>query len=145
MARVVYVALHPKREGKQMDVGQLRRIQLFSDANEDELGNLGASAESVEFSERAEIIREGDFSSALLAIAEGTVEVTRSGEHIATLGPGDVFGDVGVLDEARRNATVTATSRLKLVIMGQLEVQRLKANAPEIYARIEELAQERRR
>jgi hypothetical protein len=52
---------------------------------------------------------------------------------------------VGVLDDARRNATVTATSRLKLVIMGQLEVQRLKANAPEIYARIEKLAQERRR
>ena len=127
-----------------MDVGQLRRIQLFSDADEDELGKLGASAESVEFSERAEIIREGDFSSALLAIEEGTAEVTRGGKHIATLGPGDVFGEVGVLDDARRNATVTATSRLKLVIMGQLEVQRLKANAPEIYTRIEKLAHERR-
>jgi CRP-like cAMP-binding protein len=127
-----------------MDVGQLRRIQLFSDANEDELGKLGAFAESVEFSERAEIIREGDFSTALLAIAEGTVEVTRGGKHIATLGRGDVFGEVGVLDDAARNATVTATSRLKLVIMGQLEVQRLKANSPEIYARIEKLAQERR-
>jgi hypothetical protein len=49
-----------------------------------------------------------------------------------------------VLDDARRNATVRATSRLKLVIMGQLEVLRLKANAPEIYARIEKLARERR-
>ena len=127
-----------------MDVGQLRRIQLFSDADEDELGKLGASAESVEFSERVEIIREGDFSRALLAIEQGTAEVTRGGKHIATLGPGDVFGEVGVLDDALRNATVTATSRLKLVIMGQLEVQRLKANAPGIYARIEKLAQERR-
>jgi CRP-like cAMP-binding protein len=127
-----------------MDVGQLRRIQLFSDANEDELDTLGGFAEAVEFSERAEIIREGDDSRALLAIAEGTAEVTRDGKHIATLGPGDVFGEVGVLDDALRNATVTATSRLKLVIMGQLEVQRLKANAPEIYARIEKLAQERR-
>jgi CRP/FNR family cyclic AMP-dependent transcriptional regulator len=127
-----------------VDVGQLRRIQLFSDANDDELGKLGAFAESVEFSEKAEIIREGDFSTAVLAIAEGTAEVTRGGKHIGTLGPGDVFGEVGVLDDARRNATVTATSRLKLVIMGQLEVQRLKSNATEIYARIEKLAQERR-
>ena len=125
-------------------MAHLRQIQLFADADEDELDRLGASAESVEFSERAEIIREGDFSTALLAIEEGTVEVTRGGEHIATLGPGDVFGEVGVLDNALRNATVTATSRLRLIIMGQVDVQRVKSNAPEIYARIEQLAEERR-
>jgi len=127
-----------------MDVGQLRRIQLFSDVDEDELDKLLASAESVEFSERAEIIREGDFSRALLAIEEGTAEVTRGGEHIATLGPGDVFGEAGLLDDTLRNATVTATSRLKLIIMDQLEVQGLRESAPEIYARIEELAKVRR-
>jgi CRP/FNR family transcriptional regulator, cyclic AMP receptor protein len=71
------------------------------------------------------------------------VEVARGGEHIANLGPGDVFGEVGVLDDALRNATVTATSRLKLIIIDQLEVQRLKETAPEIYARIEKLAEER--
>jgi CRP-like cAMP-binding protein len=126
-----------------MDPLQLRRIPLFSDADDDELNRLGAFAESVEFSERAEIIREGDFSSALLAIEEGTVEVSRGGEHIATLGPGDIFGEAGVLNDAVRNATVTATSPLRLIIMGHFEVQRLKRNAPEIYARIERLAEER--
>jgi CRP/FNR family cyclic AMP-dependent transcriptional regulator len=98
----------------------------------------------VEFSERAQIIREGDVSRALLAIEEGTAEVTRGGEHIATLGPGDVFGEVGVLDDALRNATVTATSRVKLIILDQLEVQRLREKAPEIYQRIEKLAEDRR-
>ena len=71
------------------------------------------------------------------------MEVARGGEQIANLGPGDVFGEVGVLNDALRNATVTATSRLKLIIMDQLEVQRLKETAPEIYARIEKLAEER--
>ena len=127
-----------------MDVEQLRRVELFSDADENDLAKLGASAESVEFSERAEIIREGDFSRALLAIVEGTAEVTRGGERIATLGPGDVFGEVGVLDDALRNATVTATSPLKLIIMDQLEVQSLRQEAPKLYARIEELAETRR-
>jgi CRP-like cAMP-binding protein len=126
-----------------MDPGQLRQIPLFSDAADSELKRLGAFAESVEFSERAEIIREGDFSRALLAIEEGTVEVARGGEHITNLGPGDVFGEVGVLNDSLRNATVTATSRLKLIIIDQLEVQRLKETAPEIYARIEKLAEER--
>ena len=71
------------------------------------------------------------------------MEVARGGEQIANLGPGDVFGEVGVLNDALRNATVTATSRLKLIIIDQLEVQRLKETAPEIYARIEKLAEER--
>ena len=71
------------------------------------------------------------------------MEVARGGEHIANLGPGDVFGEVGVLNHVLRNATVTATSRLKLIIIDQLEVQRLKETAPEIYARIEKLAEER--
>jgi CRP/FNR family cyclic AMP-dependent transcriptional regulator len=128
-----------------MDALQLRRIPLFSDADDDELNKLGAFAESVEFSERAEIIREGDFSRALLVIEEGTVEVTRGGEHIADLGPGDIFGEAGVLNDVVRNATVTATSRLKLIIVGQVEVQGLKQNAPEIYARLEKLAAERSR
>ena len=127
-----------------MDADQLRRIQLFSDADEEELSKLGATAESVEFSERAVIIREGDFSRALLAIEEGTAEVTRDGQHIATLGPGDVFGEVGVLDDALRNATVTATSDLKLIILDQFEVQRLREKAPGVYQRIEKLAEDRR-
>jgi CRP-like cAMP-binding protein len=126
-----------------VDALQLRRIPLFSDAADDELNKLGAFAESVEFSEKAEIVREGDISRALLAIEEGTVEVTRGGEHIANLGQGDIFGEAGVLNDAVRNATVTATSRLKLIIMGQFEVQRLKKSAPEIHSRIERLAKER--
>jgi CRP/FNR family cyclic AMP-dependent transcriptional regulator len=126
-----------------MDALELSQIPIFSDADDDELKKVGATAESVEFSENAEIIREGDFSTALLAIDEGTVEVTRRGEHIANLGPGDIFGEAGVVNDAVRNATVTTTSRLRLIIMGQLEVQRLKKNAPEIYARIERLAEER--
>jgi CRP-like cAMP-binding protein len=126
-----------------MDAHQLRRIPLFSGVDDDELKTVGEFAESVELSESAEIIREGDFSRALLAIEEGTAEVTRGGEHIATLGPGDIFGEVGVLKDARRNATVTATSRLRLIIMGQFDVQRLKETAPELYGRIEKLAEER--
>jgi CRP/FNR family transcriptional regulator, cyclic AMP receptor protein len=139
----VYVALRRKLKVTKIDAFQLRRIPLFSDATDVELTKLGKFAESVEFSERVDIIREGDFSSALLAIEEGTAEVTRGGEHVADLGPGDVFGEAGVVNDALRNATVTATSPLKLIIMGQFEVQRLRERAPEVYARIEKLAEDR--
>lgn len=78
-----------------------------------------------------------------MAIEEGNAEVTRDGEHIAELGPGDIFGEAGMLDDSLRSATVTATSPLKLISMGHFEVKRLKKDAPEVYGAIERLIAER--
>jgi CRP/FNR family transcriptional regulator, cyclic AMP receptor protein len=78
-----------------------------------------------------------------MAIEDGTAEVTREGEHIADLGPGDLFGEQGMLDDNVRSATVTATSPLKLISMGHFEVKRLKKDAPDVYRRIEQLVEER--
>ena len=127
-----------------MDATQLKRIPLFSDASDEELKKVGAFAQSKEVPEGEVVVEEGGFSRELLAIEEGTAEVTRDGEHVADLGPGDVFGEAGMLDDEMRSATVTATSRLKLISMGHFEVQRLKKNAPDVYARIEELVEQRR-
>jgi len=126
-----------------MDTTQLKRIPLFSDAADEELKRVAVFAESKEFDEGKVLVKEGGFSNALMAIEEGTAEVTRDGEHIADLGPGDVFGEAGMLDDSQRGATVTATSRVKVISMGHFEVQRLKKNAPGVYARIEQLVEER--
>ncbi len=127
-----------------MDTTQLKRIPLFSAASDEELRQVATFAESKEVAEGTEVITEGGFSRALMAIEEGTAEVTREGEHVADLGPGDIFGEAGMLDEGMRSATVTATSRLKLISLGHFEVKRLKKNAPDVYRRIEELVEERR-
>lgn len=126
-----------------MDTTQLKRIPLFSDASDEELKKVAAFAEAKEVDQGRELVKEGGFSRALMAIEEGTAEVTRDGEHIADLGPGDVFGEAGMLDDSQRSATVTATSRVKLISMGHFEVQRLKKDAPGVYAQIEQLVEER--
>jgi CRP-like cAMP-binding protein len=117
---------------------------LFADASDEELARVAIFAQSKEVPEGEAAVTEGGFSRELLAIEEGTAEVTRDGEHIADLGPGDVFGEAGMLDDEMRSATVTATSRLKLISLGHFEVQRLKKDAPGVYARIEELVEQRR-
>ena len=127
-----------------MDASQLKRIPLFADADEDELRQVAAFAESKEVPEGEVVLQEGGFSRELLAIEDGTAEVTRDGEHVADLGPGDIFGEAGMLDDEMRSATVTATSRLKLISMGHFEVQRLKKDAPDVYSRIEDLVEERK-
>jgi CRP-like cAMP-binding protein len=126
-----------------MDTSQLKRIPLFSGASDEELKRVAVFAESKELPDGAEIVKEGGFSSALMAIEEGTAKVTREGEHVADLGPGDIFGEAGMLDESMRSASVTATSRVRLISLGHFEVKRLKKDAPEVYGRIEELVEER--
>lgn len=126
-----------------MDAGQLKRIPLFSGASEEELKQVAAFAQSKEVPEGEVVVSEGGFSRELLAIEDGTAEVTHDGEHIADLGPGDVFGEAGMLDDSMRSATVTATSRMRLISLGHFEVQRLKKDAPGVYSSIEELVQER--
>jgi cAMP-dependent protein kinase regulator len=127
-----------------MDVGQLKRIPLFSDASDEELKKVAVFAESKEVPEGTEVVREGGFSTELLAIEDGTAEVTREGNKIAELKKGDVFGETGLLEDEMRNSTVIATSPLKLISMGHFELKRLKKAAPDVYARIESLVEERK-
>lgn len=126
-----------------MDVEQLKRIPLFSDADDEELQKVAVFADAKEVAEGTELVREGGFSTALMAIEDGSAEVTRDGEHIADLGQGDIFGEAGMLDDSMRSATVTATSRTKLISLGHFEVKRLQKSAPEVYARIEQLVEDR--
>jgi len=128
-----------------MDTTQLKRIPLFADASDEELKQVAAFAQSKEVEEGTEVVSEGGFSRELLAIEDGTAEVTQDGEKVNDLGPGDVFGEVGMLDDDMRTASVTATSRMKLISLGHFEVKRLKKDAPGVYAAIEELVEQRKK
>jgi CRP-like cAMP-binding protein len=127
-----------------VDTTQLKRIPLFADASDEELKKVAAFAESREVSEGTELVSEGGFSRELWAIEDGTAEVTRDGEKVADLEKGHIFGEAGMLDDDLRAATVTATSRMKLIRMGHFEVKRLKKDAPGVYAEIEKLVEERK-
>ena len=91
-----------------------------------------------------ELVREGDYSYDVLAIEEGTASVDRGGEHIADLGPGDVFGEMGVLEREQRNATVVATSPMLLVTLTSWDIRRLQKTAPKAVDHLREVVAQRR-
>ena len=126
-----------------MDASQLKRIPIFADVPDEELGVVTTFATSEEFPEGKVILREGDFSNHLYAIEEGTAKATRDGEEIGQLGPGDIFGEVGLLEKEKRAASIEATSRLRAIKIEHWELQRLKKKLPDVYKRIEETAAER--
>jgi CRP/FNR family transcriptional regulator, cyclic AMP receptor protein len=126
-----------------MDPARLKRIPVFADLSDEERDHVAALAAEVSVPESKELVREGDYSYDVLAIEEGTARVDRHGDHIADLGPGDVFGEMGVLKREQRNATVVATSPMLLVTLTSWDIRRLQKTAPNAVDHLREVVAQR--
>jgi CRP/FNR family transcriptional regulator, cyclic AMP receptor protein len=127
-----------------LDPARLRKIPVFSDLPDDELRHVAALAAEVSVPEGRQLVREGDYSYDVFAIEEGTASVERHGEHIDDVGPGDVVGEMGVLERSQRNATVVATSPMLLVTLTGWDVRRLRKSAPRAVEHLRDVVAERR-
>jgi CRP/FNR family cyclic AMP-dependent transcriptional regulator len=126
-----------------LDVSLLKTIPLFADVPEDKLRKIAPFADTDEFAEGQEVVREGGYSNHFFAIEDGTAKVERGGEHIADLGPGDVFGEQGLLEKQERSATVTATSRLRVIKIEHWELSRMRKTMPEVVEELQRKVEER--
>ena len=127
-----------------MDVSRLKSIPLFEDVPDDELAQIAGFAQQVNVEEGRELVREGDFSYEFMVIEEGEAEVTRHGEHVNDLGPGDFFGEMGLLEKTLRNATVTAKSPMRLVTLTGWDLKRMERHIPEAIERVRATLEARR-
>ncbi len=126
-----------------MDASRLKQIRVFEGLDDDSLEAISKLAAEVSVPEGKELVREGDYSYDLIAIEEGTAKVHRGDETVAELGPGDVVGEMGVLERAQRSASVTATSPMLLVTLTGWDVRKLRKQAPEAVDRLQQLVAER--
>ena len=127
-----------------MDATRLKSIPLFEEVGDEELRQIAPFAQEVTVEEGKVLVREGDFSYEFMAIEEGQAEVTRAGEHVADLGPGDFFGEMGLLEKTLRNATVTATTPMRLITLTGWDLRRVERAAPEASERVRAALEERR-
>jgi CRP/FNR family transcriptional regulator, cyclic AMP receptor protein len=127
-----------------LDASRLKSIPLFEEVGDEELAQIAPFAQEVSVEAGKVLVREGDFSYEFMAIEEGTAEVTRGGEHVADLGPGDFFGEVGLLEKTLRNATVTAKSPMRLVTLTGWDLRRVERTAPQAIERVRAVLEERR-
>jgi CRP-like cAMP-binding protein len=127
-----------------LDATRLKSIALFDEVGDEELAEIAPFATEVSVEEGRELVREGDFSYEFMAIEEGQAEVTRGGEHVADLGPGDFFGEMGLLERTLRNATVTAKTPVRLITLTGWDLRRVERAAPQAMERIREVLEERR-
>jgi CRP/FNR family transcriptional regulator, cyclic AMP receptor protein len=127
-----------------VDVSQLKRIPLFAEVPEEALQTIAPFATGEEWPEGKVLVKEGGFSNHFYAIEDGTARVEREGQHVADLGPGDVFGEQGLIEHAQRSATVTSTSQIKLIKIEHWELSRMKKAMPEAYDELLQKVEERR-
>jgi CRP/FNR family transcriptional regulator, cyclic AMP receptor protein len=127
-----------------LDATRLKSIPLFEEVGDEELAQIAPFAQEVFVETGKVLVREGDFSYEFMAIEEGSAEVTRGGEHVADLEPGDFFGEVGLLEKTLRNATVTAKTPMRLVTLTGWDLRRVERAAPQAIERVRAVLEERR-
>ncbi len=127
-----------------MDVERLRAIPLFQSVDEEHLSRVAPFVSQVEVSAGKQLVTEGDFAYEFLAIEEGTAEVRRGDEKIAELGPGDYFGEVGLLVTEKRQATVIAETDMKLLTLDRWDMRRLEKELPDAAEEIHRTVRERK-
>jgi CRP-like cAMP-binding protein len=127
----------------QPDHDRLRAIPLFSDLSEEDLDMLASWLTVEEVSEGRRLTPEGASGYQFYVIESGTVEVRRNQEPIASLGPGDFFGEMAIMGDGHRIADVVATSPMTIFAMFGTSFRELEANLPEVAAGIRAKMQER--
>jgi hypothetical protein len=97
------------------DLALLRTTSLFEPLPPSALERLARNSVPVVVSAGTVVIREGDVGDRVYVIADGHADVTTSGTHVARLGPGDHVGEIALLRDVPRTATVTASSQVRLL------------------------------
>jgi CRP-like cAMP-binding protein len=126
-----------------LDASLLKKIPLFADVPDEELRKVATFATTEEFPEGATVVKEGGYSNHFYAIEEGTVKIERGDEHLADLGPGDVFGEQGLLERQERSASVVATSPLRVIKIEHWELSRMRKSMPQVVEELQRRVGER--
>ena len=114
---------------------------MFSRLSPEETNRLATFETETSIAEGHDLIREGDYSTELIAIEEGTADVVRGGEKIASVKRGDLIGEMGLLTREPRSADVIATSPMLVIKLTHWELRRMSSETLE---RIREIIGKRR-
>jgi len=126
-----------------MHARRLASIPLFEGLNEEELERCAGLFEEVELLAGSGMIREGDFSYKFFVVLDGEVDVLRDFHLVATLGPGEYFGEMGSMTGERRNARVVAKDRCVVARLMTWDLKRMSDEFPSVAAHIQRTIAER--
>jgi len=124
----------------------LKSVPLFADLPPDTLDRIERLAVERKYPTGADVVTQGERGVGFFVVVDGSVEVVREpgATQIATLKAGDFFGEMALLEEHRRTATVTASSDVRIVVMHERDFRAMEDEMPEVARRIRATMDERR-
>jgi CRP-like cAMP-binding protein len=126
-----------------MDAERLARIPLFRGLSKHEREQVARWADEVDVPAGKHLLDEGRLPHEFFVIEEGTATVTKDGRRLAELGPGDFFGEIAILAEERRTASVVAATAMRLIVMTDRDFLEMAREMPEVAERVRAAVRDR--
>ena len=114
----------------------IRKAPLFAHCSKRELEEIAQLADEVDLREGKEMTRQGARGREFFVLLEGSADVTKDGRRINRLGPGDFFGEIALVSDTPRTATVTATSPVRALVVTDRAFRRLLNDVPQMQAKV---------
>ena len=118
--------------GKDPRVDRLRAVPLFSGCSEKHLEFIASRVDEVDVKAGRVLTEEGQSGGEFFIVLSGEAEVKRAAKAIDTIKTGDFFGEIALLDNGPRTATVTATTPMRLLVLSPTQFQDVLHHEPEI-------------
>jgi CRP/FNR family transcriptional regulator, cyclic AMP receptor protein len=126
-----------------MNTARVRDVPIFRHLSQSELERIAGWLQSYSIPEGDLLVREGASAHEFFLIEDGEAAVLEDGERIAALGPGDFFGEIGLIETGKRTASVVATTAMDVIVMYRSEFEQMKSELPTVADRIHAAIRER--
>lgn len=126
-----------------MDASDLQAVPLFAGLSKRERAEVARHADVVDLPAGYHLCDQGAFAHEFFVLLEGSVEVTQDGKHLTDLGPGDFFGEVALVENDRRTASVVASTPITAIVMHQRDFDLMRRDLPHVAEKIHAAVHER--
>jgi len=123
-----------KKSGGKTDV--LKKVPLFEECSNSDLSKIARIADEIDVPEGKELIREGELARQFFILTDGWAEVRRNGRKVNTLGPGDFFGEIGLITDRLTSASVKTTTPARALVITRASFKSLLRDAPNIQLKV---------
>jgi CRP-like cAMP-binding protein len=121
---------------KNAKVELIKRVPLFSHCSKKELGLVAQIADEIDLPEGKTLMREGDRGREFFVLVEGSADVRRRNRKVNTLAGGDFFGEIALVSQRPRTATVTTSSPVRALVVTEQSFRSLLDRAPDVQRKV---------
>jgi CRP/FNR family cyclic AMP-dependent transcriptional regulator len=122
---------------ERVDAKVLEDVPLFAGLSKKERKQIAAWADEVDEPAGYHLVDQGTFPHEFFVLVSGTVEVRKDHDHLTDLGPGDFFGEIALVENERRTASVVTTTPVRAIVMHKRDFATMRAQMPGVAGQIE--------